>query len=440
MKSAATLAGLALVALCFATIPERVHSQSTLGAPTNVVVSAATTEALTVTWSAPSDDGGTAIASYDLRYIETTAPDKADTFWTVVEAWTSGTLEYDLAGLLDGVEYDVELRADNGTEGPWSTTITGTTTDHGATTSAATTLTVASPMVGAIYAAADEDLFKIVLAAATDIWLYTDADFDAKLELLNSSGSRVASNDNGHLPHGPLNPSIRRELAAGTHYVRVKSNTATGTGVYTLHSQSVTDPGSTLATATTIEAGTAYPGRISPSGGPDGDHDVFKIVLDGTTDLWVRSIGTLDTYGELLDQDEMVLASNNNSAVVYGTKAFMLRKELGADTYYIRVRGRAAGDTGAYTLYTEAVADPGTSSSTAKEVELQALAGGQIDTALDVDYFSITAPAARWVRIYALGVQGDNAHVKCPPGFRPQRQPRRRPRVPGRCQHGLAIR
>ena len=406
MKSAATLAGLALVAICFATIPERVHSQSTLGAPTNVVVSATTTEALTVTWSAPSDDGGTAIASYDLRYIETTAPDKADTFWTVVEAWTSGTLEYDLAGLLDGVEYDVELRADNGTEGPWSTTITGTTTDHGATTSAATTLTVASPMVGAIYAAADEDLFKIVLAAATDIWLYTDADFDAKLELLNSSGSRVASNDNGHLPHGPLNPSIRRELAAGTtHYVRVKSNTATGTGVYTLHSQSVTDPGSTLATATTIEAGTAYPGRISPSGGPDGDHDVFKIVLDGTTDLWVRSIGTLDTYGELLDQDEMVLASNNNSAVVYGTKAFMLRKELGAGTYYIRVRGRAAGDTGAYTLYTEAVADPGTSSSTAKEVELRALAGGQIDTALDVDYFSITAPAARWVRIYALGVQ-----------------------------------
>ena len=405
MKSAATLAGLALVALCFASIPERVHSQSTLGAPTNVVVSAATTEALTVTWSAPSDDGGTAITSYDLRYIETTAPDKADTFWTVVEAWTSGTLEYYLAGLLDGVEYDVELRADNGTEGPWSTTITGTTTDHGATTSAATTLTVASPMVGAIYAEGDEDLFKIVLAAATDIWLYTDADFDAKLELLNSSGSRVASNDNGHLPHGPLNPSIRRELAAGTHYVRVKSNTATGTGVYTLFSQSVTDPGSTLATATTIEAGTAYPGRISPSGGPDGDHDVFKIVLDGTTDLWVRSIGTLDTYGELLDQDEMVLASNNNSAVVYGTKAFMLRKELGAGTYYIQVRGRAAGDTGAYTLYAEAVADPGTSSSTAKEVELRALAGGQIDTAQDVDYFSITAPAARWVRIYGLGAE-----------------------------------
>ena len=282
MKPATTPAGLALVAICFATIPERVHSQSTLGVPTSVAVSAPTTEALTVTWNAPSSDGGTTIASYDLRYIETTAPDKADTLWTVIEVvWTSGTLEYDLAGLLDGVEYDVELRAANGTEGDWSATATGTTTDHSATTSAATTLTVASPMVGAIYTGGDEDLFKIVLAAATDIWLYTDADFDAELELLNSGGSRVTSNDDGHLPHGPLNASIRRELGAGTHYVRVKGNTATGTGVYSLHSQSVTDPGSTLATATTIEAGTAYPGRIGPSGGLNGDHDVGA-VLDAT--------------------------------------------------------------------------------------------------------------------------------------------------------------
>ena len=40
---------------------------------------------LTVAWSTPSDDGGAVITGYDLRYIRSDAPDKADANWTVCQ-------------------------------------------------------------------------------------------------------------------------------------------------------------------------------------------------------------------------------------------------------------------------------------------------------------------------------------------------------------------
>ena len=40
-------------------------------------------ETLAVAWSAPDSDGGRDITSYDLRYIRSDAPSKADANWTV---------------------------------------------------------------------------------------------------------------------------------------------------------------------------------------------------------------------------------------------------------------------------------------------------------------------------------------------------------------------
>ena len=85
---------------------------------------------LSVSWSAPSQIGGSAIAAYDVRHIRSDAPNKADANWTVLQdAWSgSGTLEKDLAGLNGGTQYDVQVRAVNvAGDGPWSTTVMGTT-------------------------------------------------------------------------------------------------------------------------------------------------------------------------------------------------------------------------------------------------------------------------------------------------------------------------
>ena len=84
--------------------------------------------ALTVAWSAPGDDGGADITSYDLRYIRSDAPDKDGANWTVkAGVWSSGELRYTLGGLDNGVGYDVQVRAGNSVgPGSWSNSHTGT--------------------------------------------------------------------------------------------------------------------------------------------------------------------------------------------------------------------------------------------------------------------------------------------------------------------------
>ena len=85
---------------------------------------------LTVVWTAPGETGGSDITSYDLRYIESDAPDKADENWTVVDdAWTSGPLTYAITGLTGDTEYDAQVRAVNAAaDGLWSGTESASTT------------------------------------------------------------------------------------------------------------------------------------------------------------------------------------------------------------------------------------------------------------------------------------------------------------------------
>ena len=84
--------------------------------------------ALKLSWTAPAHDGGAAISSYDLRSIRSDATDKADDKWTeVIGAWTFGDLADTIAGLTNGVAYDVQVRAVNQVRaGDWSATSTGT--------------------------------------------------------------------------------------------------------------------------------------------------------------------------------------------------------------------------------------------------------------------------------------------------------------------------
>ena len=102
----------------------QVGAQNPLGAPTPGTI-AATTNALTVPWTAPADTGGAAITAYDLRYIATAADETDDANWTVLDdAWVTGggALSGQVGDLEDGVGYDVQVRAVNasGDVGPWS--------------------------------------------------------------------------------------------------------------------------------------------------------------------------------------------------------------------------------------------------------------------------------------------------------------------------------
>ena len=100
-------------------------TQSPLAAPTIESVTPGD-GLLTVAWSAPV--GLTGITAYDLRYIRSDAPDKADGNWTVLSrVWEdSGDLVATVTGLPNGVSHDIQLRTLRTEPGAWSNTTTGT--------------------------------------------------------------------------------------------------------------------------------------------------------------------------------------------------------------------------------------------------------------------------------------------------------------------------
>ena len=94
------------------------------------VIAGAGTGLLLVEWNAPLRDRGSYFTSYDLRYIEASSDEKVDSNWKVVsDVWTtgSGTLNYHLTGLTEGIPYDLQVRAVSAAgDGPWSPPFTGT--------------------------------------------------------------------------------------------------------------------------------------------------------------------------------------------------------------------------------------------------------------------------------------------------------------------------
>ena len=83
---------------------------------------------LEVSWVMPTDIRDDYITSYHLRHIQSSAPDQADSNWTVLgDVWTSGPLSHTVMGLHAGTGYDVQLRAvTSAGVSPWSATVNGT--------------------------------------------------------------------------------------------------------------------------------------------------------------------------------------------------------------------------------------------------------------------------------------------------------------------------
>ena len=98
-------------------------------APINLAVAPGDTS-LTVVWDQPANTGGENPTGYDVRYIMTSEDETDDANWTEqLGAWTesSGVRSYTITGLETGVQYDVQVRAENSVgKGPWSATEAGT--------------------------------------------------------------------------------------------------------------------------------------------------------------------------------------------------------------------------------------------------------------------------------------------------------------------------
>ena len=381
------------------------------GAPTISTATPGTTS-IVIAWTAPSDTGSAAIVAYDLRYVRSDAKDKSDSNWTEMEdIWSSGSLTYTITGLRRDTSFDIEVRAVNSgtsnTDGPWSDTYEASTTDHGNSKSAATTLSLGSSMEGSIDPEDDEDYFKIVTPSNTDLWVYTSGELDTTGELFRSAGTVITRNYDGSLVDHPLGFSIRRQGSSGTYYVKVTSHAGQSTGAYTIHAEAVVDPGIHFATAKTIELDSKSAGRISGHLGGSYNVDMFKFTLSASAEVWIVVAGRFDSNIILYDSTAITIATNDNSGWTFNRYASMIRRTLGMGTYYLEVSGDSGLDFGSYVLYLKEVTEPGSSQSQATPLKLNVPQTGNLSNASDRDHVSFTLDAETYVSVYVVAFENN---------------------------------
>ena len=399
MKTFVLLTACVLVVLTLVDGSESGYAQALPGAPTIATVVAGT-NTLTVIWVAPSDDGGSTITSYNLRYIETDATDKADANWPVEQdIWSSGSLTYELPGVRDSTGYDVKVQAVNGNgPGAWSDISSAVTSDYLATISGTTDLPMGGSLLGRISPVDDVDRFRFVLTEETDFWVYSTGELDtyAWLSRETADGTkRLGSNDTGLLLHNPLSFSMRARLSAGTYAVGVQSSGQAYAGAYAIHLEVVTDPGHSLETATPIELDSFHHGRVGNAEALDGDDDYFSFTLSETTDIWFVAFRVTS---ELLNAQGAVLestASHYPYTFPGGSSGSPIRRELGPGTYYIRTYINITSTSGKptsarYILFLRTATEPGTATATATPLSPSLAQAGRISSSSDEDYFSIT--------------------------------------------------
>ena len=101
------------------------------GKPTGVSVTTTGSQSLSVSWTAPSDNGGSALTGAQVQYCKTNevpACDMGYVSWGSTSVSGASTTTASLTGLSSGTGYTVRVRAKNGVgSGSWSTRATGRT-------------------------------------------------------------------------------------------------------------------------------------------------------------------------------------------------------------------------------------------------------------------------------------------------------------------------
>ena len=362
--------------------------------PTDVAITRGD-EALTVDWSAPASVDEAEIVAYDVRYIETDSTDKADAEWTVIEeAWTSRTLRYVVAGLENGRGYDVQVRA---LAGAWSSTATGTPTEHGSSRPRATALTPGTRVGGVIRPGSDVDYFSFVLTETAEVIIFTSGELDTVGELQDSSGTVIETNDEGNISDSPGNFLIWGALDAGTYYINVTSSEQS-TGPYVLHLRAKADS-SGLADARPIQLDEFENGIIDPR----NEIDVFRFELTEATDVIIRSSGAVrDTVGALLNSDGIRIAFDDDGYLSPNIRQFLIRAQLDPVEYYVVIGSWLGLYSGLYTLYVDTATDPGGTRSEATVLTLGDSEGGRIGSTNDTDYFRLDLTDATYVYIQGV--------------------------------------
>ena len=273
---------------------------------------------------------------YDYRGVELTANDDSSMSEARYEFFIGDSLE-------PGVYYIEVIAYDTG---PYRLHVEQVA-DQDAVRSQAIELALDSSELGFINHRNDEDYFRVTVSTTTDVWVYAVGPTDTIGELQDSSGTRVAYNDDSELSSGRFSFFLAKNLQAGTHYLEI-SGYAGDRGPYRVFATEAPDTGDTMATADVLELGTPQTGLIDPS----TDTDLYELSLMYAAEVVVYTTGDVDTTGELLSSDGSTLTSLSTDDDSGTDLNFSMRHVLAPGTYYVRV-GSYGSETGAYALFAE---------------------------------------------------------------------------------------
>lgn len=219
----------------------------------------------------------------------------------------------------------------------------------GGSTATAIALAVNGRATGAIQPAGDNDYFRVDVLGNGLLTVYTQGSTDTYGYLLDANGATLAANDDS----SDRNFRLSYVVTTGTYYVRVRHYNVRATGNYTLVSTCSgctlpvppDDHGGTTAAATPMPANGSRTGNIERQ----GDEDYFKFSLPGSGTLTVKTTGTTDTYGHLLNAAGTQLAVSDDDV----DRNFRISLPVAGGTYYLRVHHYNPRAMGAYTLVSQ---------------------------------------------------------------------------------------
>ena len=189
----------------------------------------------------------------------------------------------------------------------------------------------------------DEDYFKLELSETTEVAIRASGFPDTVGELQRSNGTEIASNDDGYLLGGRENFLIRESLNAGVYYVKVSSFASNSDGPYTVYVTEITEPGGAIAEAQPLALGGTAGGNIDPAGG----EDYFSLTLEETTYVIIGGVSDVTNIsGGLTDENDLRAPVDS----IHFDGLFTFEGRLDAGTYYLKVTGKDATETGRYTV------------------------------------------------------------------------------------------
>ncbi|MCB4757847.1 MAG: ricin-type beta-trefoil lectin domain protein [Sulfurovum sp.] len=287
--------------------------------------------------------------------------------------------------------------------------------DHGNNIASATLINPNSTTLGDIETDGDEDYFKVTIpSGGGTLVVHTTGSTNTYGYLYNANSEQIAANDDGG---SGFNFRISRSVSAGIYYVKVKHDSSSSTGNYTLISRftpnqtdqtqdsgsstsdSSDDHGNSIASATSINLNSTTSGSIETG----GDNDYFKITVpSGGGTLVIYTTGSIDTYGRLYNASGIQIAVNDDGGS--GTN-FRILKSVTAGTYYVKVRHFYSSLTGNYALVsqftpsqtqgsgTNTGGDHGNNMASATIISPNSTTQGRINVARDSDYFKVEIPS-----------------------------------------------